>query len=163
MKHWSHGMKRKVEQLTTTVRSHIAHSVKQNTSMFFLDFHCCMNLIKQHKADEWFSPHSNSGDHKNIVPLCINRQMNKAVLQNETITFKSWTNHWQKNELNLTELTCCGRAWTQTFLLVHMDFKCIKHDHHQVLCFSLRHTTSYCHFNFVLEAEACCYTQHWDF
>ncbi len=41
---------------------------------------------------------------KNIVPLCINRQMNNVILQNYSITFKSWTADKKWTELNWTEL-----------------------------------------------------------
>ncbi len=88
MKQLSHGMKRKAEQLTSTVRSlfmqtHIAHCVKYDTSLFFLNFHCCMNLINHHtKQMNDFSHTVTAEATQNIVPLCINSQ-------NETVTFQS--------------------------------------------------------------------------
>ncbi len=86
------------------------HCVKYNASLFFSDFSCCMNLINSTLSRWIISPHTVTAKAtKNIVPLCINSQMNNPVLQNYSITFKSWTHHWQKKKL--TELNWTDLLW----------------------------------------------------
>ncbi len=166
MKHWS--IKRKAEQPTTCVCSVFytdTHSdcVNYDTSLFFLDFSCCVNLIKHHTEQMNDFSHTVTAEAtKNIVPLCINRQMNKIRslhLNREQTSNKKLTDlNW--SELLWPSLNSNRPPGSYGFKLcagLCIIKKCIRcdrcrGDHHQVLCFPLGQMTSHPHFIFVLEA-----------